>query len=86
MKARTMVYLERDQLRALKTEARDGGISLAELIRRIVRGHLGRRKGPAPPPREAFLGIVALGRSGCSDVSERHNAYLGGILRDEHSR
>lgn len=86
MKARTMVYLERDQLRALKAQARDEGISLAELIRRIVRAHLGRKKGLAPPPREAFLKIVALGESGCRDVAERHDAYLGGILRDEHSR
>lgn len=86
MKARTMVYLEREQLRALKTEAHEEGISLAELIRRIVRAHIGKRDALAPPARDTFLRIVALGRSGCRDVSERHDEYLGGILRDEHSR
>lgn len=86
MKARTMVYLEPDQLRALKEEANSLDISFAELIRRVVRAHLSRREGPSPPARDAFLRIVALGESGCRDVSERHDAYLGGILRDEHSR
>lgn len=79
MKVRTMVYLEKDQLRALKAEARDEGISLAELIRRGVRSHLDRRKGHTPPPREVFFRIVALGQGGRGDVSERHDAYLGGI-------
>ena len=35
-----MVYLDSQQLKALKARARAEGVSLAELIRRLVRAHL----------------------------------------------
>lgn len=81
-----MVYLEGEQLRALKDEARARGISLAELIRRVVRDHLEKEPPLTPVPSEVHLKIVALGRSGVTDISERHDAYLGAAVRDEHSR
>jgi hypothetical protein len=79
---RTQVYLEPEQHRSLKREASERGISLAELLREIVRDHLRRER-----PREEFLRIVGLGRSGRSDVAEEHDRYLAeAISRDEDLR
>lgn len=86
MKARTMVYLGLDELQALRTEAKSQGISLAELMRRLVKQHLQERPGASQPPAETYLKIVALGSSSRQDVSERHDRYLGEALRREHTR
>jgi len=79
---RTQVYLEPEQHRLLKREAQKKGISLAELLRRIVRDHLRKERS-----REEFFTIVGLGRSGRSDVAEEHDRYLAeAISRDEDLR
>ena len=81
MRARTMVYLDAEELRALRREARSRGISLAELLRRLVKQHLESREGIAPPEPAVYLKIVALGSSGRHDVSERHDHYLAEAIR-----
>ncbi len=86
MKARTMVYLDPEHLQALRAEAKAQGISLAELIRRLVKQHLEERQGPPPAPSNAYLKIVALGSSGRQDIAEHHDLYLGEALRREHAR
>jgi hypothetical protein len=80
-----MVYLEVTQLRALKTEAKARGISLAELFRQLVQGHLERRQEKSPVSPEAFRRIVGLGSSGHKDISEQHDRYLAEALRREHA-
>lgn len=82
---RTMVYLELAQHRALKAEAKRLGISLAELVRRLVDEHLRRREALPAVPKSAYLKIIGLGTSGRGDVSERHDAYLGETLRRDHA-
>lgn len=84
--ARTQVYLDPEQHRSLCEEARARGLSLAELMRRIVRQHLERKREEPVRPREAFMKIVAIGSSGKRDVSERHDAYLGEAFKDEGPR
>ena len=86
MKARTMVYLDSQQLKALKARARAEGVSLAELIRRLVRAHLEERQALPPVPPAAYARIVAIGSSGCSDIAERHDAYVGEAFQREHAR
>lgn len=86
MKARTMVYLEPEQLQALKARARAQRISLAELMRRLVRDHLKSRPEPPPLPAKVFRRIVALGSSGRRDISERHDEYLAEAIRRQHAR
>lgn len=86
MRARTMIYLEQDHHRALRTEAAREGISMAELLRRLIGRHLSDRSGSGHVPAEAYLRLVGLGRSGRSDISERHDAYLAGALRRERAR
>ncbi len=86
MRARTMIYLETEQHRALRAEAAEQRISMAELLRRLVRNHLeGRRLSPRVP-QDAYLKLVALGASGNPDISERHDAYVAEALRRDRSR
>lgn len=86
MKARTMVYLEPEQLHSLQEEARNQRISLAELMRRLVKNHLTREQGVPAASQEAYLKIVGLGSSGKKDISEKHDHYLGKALHREHTR
>jgi hypothetical protein len=86
MKSRTMVYLEPEQLQSLQLEARNQRISLAELMRRLVKNHLTRDRGVSAVPQEAYLKIVGLGSSGKKDISEKHDPYLGKAIRREHTR
>jgi hypothetical protein len=86
MRARTLIYLDRDDLQALRAEARAQGVSLAELMRRVVREHVAGRKRARPVSRKTFSQLVALGSSGRRDISERHDAYLAEALQREHSR
>ncbi len=76
---RTQVYLEPDQHRSLIREAHDRGISLAELLREIVRGYFAEE-----PSREDFLRIVGLRRSGRTDIAREHDRYVAeAIIEDE---
>ena len=86
MKSRTMIYLEPEQLQSLQLEARNQRISLAELMRHLVRNHLTKDKLVSSAPKEAFLKIVGLGSSGKSDISEKHDHYLGKAISREHTR
>ncbi|MGQ0571470.1 MAG: ribbon-helix-helix protein, CopG family [Armatimonadota bacterium] len=81
-----MIYLEGEQHRALRTEAAREGISMAELLRRLVRRYLEDRKGAPKVPRAAYVKLVNLGASGKSDVSERHDEYFARAIRRGRSR
>jgi hypothetical protein len=81
-----MVYLEPRQHKALKARARAEGISLAELIRRLVSEHLTEERSPASGAPEAYERLVALGSSGRDDISDEHDAHLGAALQREHAR
>lgn len=70
MKARTMVYLDTQELRALRAEAKAKGISLAEVLRRLVKEHLEQRQAAPPAPPEAYLKRAAGSTSRpCSSIS-----------------
>ncbi len=75
---RTQIYLEPEQHRLLKKEAEAKGISLAELLRQMAWEHL-----RSEPTRKDFLSIVALGRSGKTDVSGKHDRYIAEGLSGE---
>lgn len=79
-----MVYLDAEELRALREEARAQRISLAELVRRLVKQHL-QKEHPNEPSAQAYLQIIGLGSSGRDDISERHDEYLGETLRRQHA-
>ncbi len=78
-----MVYLEDDQLQALKKAASAQRISLAELFRRLVERFLKEGSSEPEVPREKFMELVGLGASGKTDISQRHDHYLAeGVLRE----
>ncbi len=86
MKTRTMVYLDPQQHKGLKARARAEGVSLAELVRRLVKEHLRQRQALPPVPSAAYTKIVGLGSSGRRDVSDRHDEYLAQALARDHAR
>lgn len=83
---RTQMYLTPKQHRALKSEAARAGVSMTELLRRIVDAHLLHGRGGRRPAKERILSFVALGGSGRSDVSENHDRALDEALRAGPSR
>jgi hypothetical protein len=85
MAARTMLYLEAEQLEALKQRAHAERIPVTELIRRLVRQYL-RQPDRGAAPADAWSRLVGLGASGRSDVGDRHDLALGEALTGEHLR
>ncbi len=86
MKSKTLIYLEARDLHALRAQARTQRISLAELVRRLVTRHLQGPPDIPPPEPSIYLKLVALGSSGRSDISERHDQYVADAVRREHAR
>jgi hypothetical protein len=80
MKAKTMIYLEREELEQLRARARRQRISLAEAVRRAVRASLEADPRAPKVPASAYAAIVGLGSSGRRDVSTTHDAALARAL------
>jgi len=59
---------------------------LTELIRRVVAQHLEERKGIRSFSKDDIFSFIALGASGRSDVSERHDEALDEALRRNAAR
>jgi metal-responsive CopG/Arc/MetJ family transcriptional regulator len=70
-KRRIQIYLDPEVHQDLKERAREEGISLSELIRRMAKDYL--RKEAAP---KDYLAIAGLGQSGKTDIAEKHDEYL----------
>ncbi|MFB6291344.1 MAG: CopG family transcriptional regulator [Candidatus Bipolaricaulia bacterium] len=68
---RTQIYLKPEQHSLLKREAERRGISLSELIRRLIGEHLETNHSGESNS------IVGLGESGKSNIAEKHDRYLG---------
>ena len=84
---RTQVYLTARQHRALKKEAAREGVSMTELLRRILDQHLlGRAAARRPVRKELVLSFVGLGESGRTDTSRNHDRALDEALRAGMSR
>ena len=84
MRTRTIISLEREQLRALKVRARAKGVSVAELMRGLVAECLESDGLQTAVPLSTFERIVALGSSGRNDVADNHDTRLADALRHEH--
>jgi len=86
MKERTIISLERSQLRALRARARAQGVSVAEFMRRLVSHYLSAEHPVAAVPPATFERLVGIGSSGRRDVGDRHDALLGEAIRQDHDR
>jgi len=85
LNARTLIYLDPSDLKALRAEARSQGISVAELMRRVVRTHISGQRATRRPSQETYMKLVGLGSRSRQDISEHHDVYLAEALRREHS-
>lgn len=77
---RTQIYLEPEQHSLLKREAERRGIPLSELIRRLVGEHFETNRSGET------TSIVGLGKSGKSDIAEKHDLYLGEAVGREREK
>lgn len=84
MRMRTMVYLDSSQMEALRRMARRERVSLAELIRRAVDRYLKPESVSPPVPREAYERLIGFFSDDVTDVSERHDHYIGEALYREY--
>ena len=80
-KRRIQIYLDPEVHQRLKERAKEEGISLAELIRRMAKDYLRKKALP-----KNYLAIVGLGQSGKANISEKHDDYLAQGLSDENLR
>ena len=78
---RTQIYLPADTHRLLRREARHAGISMTELVRRVLAGHVQGRRGVDTISKEAVLSFIALGKSGASKGSAEHDRILDDAFR-----
>lgn len=78
---RTQVYITPEHHAFLKEEAQKRGVALTELLRCILDEYVHQAR-----PKEDFMKIVALGESGRSDVSDKHDKYISEALKSEHVR
>ena len=77
---RTQIQLTEEQMRKLRRAARDQGVSLAEMVRRLIDRAMEQE---APDRRAAYARAAeSLGRfrdrEGAADAGARHDDYLDG--------
>jgi len=78
---KTPLYLTAKHRSFLKEEADRKGVSLADLLQKIVNDYIDHVR-----PKEDFLKIVALGRSSRNNISEDHDRHIANTLRAKHVR
>jgi Zn-dependent peptidase ImmA (M78 family) len=83
---RTQVYFNEEQHRALRQAARREGISMTALLRRLVERELLEERKSRDCAGDAIMALSDLGRSGRSDISEKHDEALAEAFRGETVR
>ncbi|MCG3154519.1 MAG: hypothetical protein DKINENOH_01113 [bacterium] len=80
------IALDPDQLQALTEESQRRKVSIDEILSRILSRSLDdyllrQKKRQADP-----MSLIGLGEDEVEEVSEKHDAYLGEIIANEHLR
>ncbi len=87
---RTQIYLESRQHKLLIEESHRRRISMAALFREMVERFLTQPKEEERDQlvrqRDALTALIGIGKSGISDVSERHDDYLGDAVEEDFTR
>lgn len=75
---RTQIQLTQQQARRLRRHARERGISMAELIRRLVERGLAAEDDDRTALYDRAAGVIGrfVDRDGARDVSRNHDRYL----------
>ena len=76
---RTQVQLDEEQMRALRSEAARGGVSVAALVRDAVSAHLSRSENV----RHRALAVAGRFASGRHDVAEQHDRELESVYAED---
>lgn len=80
------IALDPDQLQALTEESQRRKVSIDEILSRILSrsldAYLLRQKNRQADP----MSLIGLGEDEVEEVSEKHDAYLGEIIANEHLR
>lgn len=78
---RTQIQLTEQQARRLRAQARERGVSLAEMIRRCVEKGLAEEAPGRAELYERAARVVGRfpDRRGARDLSARHDRYLDGV-------
>jgi hypothetical protein len=76
---RTQIQLTEQQARRLRAQARDRGVSLAEVVRRCVDKGLADESSDRAAQYDRAARLVGRfpTRRGTRDISSRHDRYLG---------
>lgn len=82
MMIRTQIALDSEDHRRAKRRAAELNISLAEYVRRVVRGDLGSEQRPAAD----ISAIFGLGASGGSNIAKHKDEYIGEAVEAEYLR
>ncbi|MFB3880674.1 MAG: ribbon-helix-helix protein, CopG family [Armatimonadota bacterium] len=84
---RTQIQFPEDELRELKREAAEEGISVSEAVRRYVAA--GRKAKRRPTRQELMkraLEVAGKFNSGIPDLAERHDEYFVESILDDSLR
>jgi hypothetical protein len=73
---RTQIYLEEDDYKMLKSIATRKGITLAAVIRDIIKASL--NPSPAAAKSDSFNQVIGIGKGDGSAVAENYEDYLYG--------
>jgi len=82
----TQIRIEQALFDALTHESPKNRISVEELLLNLVRQYFTELALSSRSPAMDHMAVVGLGKSDASDVSERHDYYLGEALAHEHLR
>lgn len=83
---RTQVYFSEEQHKALQQAAERQGVSMTAFLRRMVERELLSKRERQDYAKDAVMALADLGRSGRSDISERHDEALAESFRDDALR
>lgn len=83
---KTSIELEWEQFQTLERESSRRQIPIEQLLAEMVEQSLAELIFSQKTDPIDHMAIVGLGKSDASDVSERHDYYLGEALAHEHLR
>lgn len=80
------INLESSQLKLLREDLKNLDLSFNELLNQFLQEYLSQISMSKNRSADDFMALIDLGKSKNSDVSQKHDTYLGGILENEHLR
>jgi len=80
------IKLDSSQYKVLSEELKRLHLSIEDLLNNMIQQYIVDISQISNRPTEDFMSIVDLGESDSTDVSEKHDKYLGEIVANEHIR